>query len=412
MPCEILALYNLRGRVGSENVMRIRNHRILGDLTRRTRTYAEFCPHGDLGQWTKWFGKERAAKPRSMWAELHADRDTKERSWLPEAFLWHVLKSLATAGLLMEKGELDDNPISSWDLILHLDLKPANVFLGLPLTGKHGYPTPKIGDFGLCTLVGPNDTRAPNEYLYTGTPLFRPPEQQLIHYYPGENTTRFMDSKTNVWGIGNVVWCLIEMEDGDHRLNHEQGFDLMDKERNQEPAFRAPARKHYSKELLGLIKSCTRYEQKDRPSFSQILNRIRRHAKPSPAGATGGALRFKKDKWTLGSPLVGLPPFGLSKMPDPPTEDDSDSEGERIGRPIAARGPPKPSGHGNKVAGKATAGGSGNVRKSRGSQARAGADELRGGRKRGAADGDAGGTVTKKARKGGGSRADDPVLVE
>jgi hypothetical protein len=47
---------------------------------------------------------------------------------VPEPFLWSVFWSLATAGLLMEKGELNPDAMETddWDVIVHRDLKLSN----------------------------------------------------------------------------------------------------------------------------------------------------------------------------------------------------------------------------------------------------------------------------------------------
>ena len=44
----------------------------------------------------------------------------------PEAFLWHVFRSVATAICYWARGTTDDEPIPGWQEIIHRDLKPAN----------------------------------------------------------------------------------------------------------------------------------------------------------------------------------------------------------------------------------------------------------------------------------------------
>jgi serine/threonine protein kinase len=68
---------------------------------------------------------------------------------IPEPFLWHVVESLAIAGLLLERGVVDGNPMRNWETIVHRDLRPANIFFGDPDPERFNrYPTPKIGDWG------------------------------------------------------------------------------------------------------------------------------------------------------------------------------------------------------------------------------------------------------------------------
>lgn len=56
---------------------------------------------------------------------------------VPEPFLWSLLETLATAGVLMERGELESKGIVPWFQIIHRDLKPGNCELGKASTFNH-----------------------------------------------------------------------------------------------------------------------------------------------------------------------------------------------------------------------------------------------------------------------------------
>lgn len=159
----------------------------------------------------------------------------------------------------MEQGDLHANPIhhTNWPLIIHRDFKLGNVFWGLASEQKfRGYPMPKLGDFGLAAMIPKDDTRAADAFGRVGTALNRAPEQ-IQHVYPNEDEPRMLDSKTNVFGVGIVMWSLLEFEEGDQRLawdpfrdspeNHDQIKDLNDT--LLEPTFRGPVVRHYSQEL-------------------------------------------------------------------------------------------------------------------------------------------------------------------
>lgn len=77
---------------------------------------------------------------------------------VPEPFLWHVFECLAIAGLLLERGVVDGNPMRNWETIVHRDLRPANIFFGKPDPQRFNrYPTPKMADFGLAVYAPPSD---------------------------------------------------------------------------------------------------------------------------------------------------------------------------------------------------------------------------------------------------------------
>lgn len=348
IPTEVAALYNLRSRKGSETIIEARGWRVFPtQLT--IRLYTTYCPFGDLKQYIGWYsdnfpndedptfdGLDDEAFNEVV-RDFHRTRDERARKWLPEPFLWHVFESLVIAGLLMERGELDPGPISFWEQILHLDYKCSNVFLDLPSHERYtGYPMPRLGDFGLCTIKKMNDPRKAEDYVMGNGTRGNRPAEQMHHLYGKQRKPRMMDSRTNVWGVGIVLWSLIELEEGDHRLKFDTKDDDCDgdPERLNEPTFRPRASEHYSAELLELISACTSYEQKNRPDFADLLKRIRHYTRSSSAfdkasglrGAAaddpewlseGNRVETPPEKWKLGFAIApNDPPAGFANVPE------------------------------------------------------------------------------------------------
>lgn len=120
------------------------------------------------------------------WGDLHVLKHNYAawNTYFPEEFLWHIFHGLANAALKMEVGPFQDfvtrhiyEPQTAF--VLHLDLKPGNLFVGDALDDKpyhfSNYPTIKVGDFGLAQLSGPNDMRNPVRFRWCGTTGYRPP---------------------------------------------------------------------------------------------------------------------------------------------------------------------------------------------------------------------------------------------
>ena len=268
-----------------------------------------------------------------------------------------MFESLAIAGLIMERGELEQGglpPIEpTWrDVIVHRDLKISNIFLGTPLNDKYrGYPAPKLADFGLTVMIPKNDKRKAKHFNNAGTILARPPEQVDYAGIPS--------SATNVWGAGSVIWGLIELQEGDDSKANALPWD--DDKATAEA--RAEARNEretldvtdeatdvYSPELIKLVRQCLHFKQGLRLDFWTLLKRIRRYTSGSAGSdARTRGLRdaaedhpgFRKDfqtdgdKYPLGSLLrdVRTPPDGLGGMgcmpaPPPPKGDDEDSSSD------------------------------------------------------------------------------------
>lgn len=100
--------------------------------------------------------------------------------YLPELFLWHVFNGLAKA--ICELENLTDNPEI---VILHLDIKPLNIFLGYEelhrndehTGGLHNsqYPAVKLGDFGCAFLTHDNHNGNPRDCNGIGTTGYQAP---------------------------------------------------------------------------------------------------------------------------------------------------------------------------------------------------------------------------------------------
>lgn len=147
VPNEVQAMYNLRGKIGSETIVKIRNWR-LRRAERMHRIMTEYCPDGDLFDRTMDGFSDRILFIRQLRPDLdlrapegvqilqelqdanhvtafHAIR-AETPYMVPEPFIWSVVEGLAIAGLLMQRGELDSGGIVSWDQIIHCDWKHEN----------------------------------------------------------------------------------------------------------------------------------------------------------------------------------------------------------------------------------------------------------------------------------------------
>ena len=99
---------------------------------RRFRLYAEFASGGNLAT---------AVRPYNhIWLPR-----VPSRNYIPESFVWYILKALATALLLLQNGTLGDEPIADWKPIMHLDMHNPNILLDVQ-TKKRKRPTDDASD--------------------------------------------------------------------------------------------------------------------------------------------------------------------------------------------------------------------------------------------------------------------------
>ena len=250
IPTEIKVMYDLRGRGGSQYVVRVLKWRVALHR-KKQRVYMAYCGLKDLG-------------------ELLERYEEKERT-IPEPFVWHCAEALATAGVAMLQGDLELNRVSEWASIIHRDWKPRTVFLDTENPFHYSmYPTPRVGDFGYAAY-----NRSDGDHSYAGYPvlqqwgskLFTAPEQ-------GREDNGAHTSKSDVWAVGCCLASLMWRREGIrrkdwHKMNQEpEGWEPY---MHEEPGVGS-----YSDDLCDLVSDCMQYRQDDRPTFPRLLRRILR----------------------------------------------------------------------------------------------------------------------------------------
>lgn len=188
---------------------------------------------------------------------------------VPEAFILYVFRALIESCLIMQRGKAGRVRDTSWEQIVHRDLKLDNVFLGEnSITSFPAYPQVKLADFGLAIVTTPDDPANPSLYnRQAGTPGYLPPEQcAFSHPVTGEAVDDFQVlSPCNVWGIGAVVLCLLRNK---RIMSSEQPNYLPGGTWFLECD--ASARHTYSKELCSTVDRCLAYDPVHRPTLEQL----------------------------------------------------------------------------------------------------------------------------------------------
>lgn len=135
----------------------------------------EYCPNGD--------GDKLLIQ--------HVVLNQQQNSYIPEPAIWHIFNSLIKAGLTMERvfaGLNDQANARQLGEVVHLDIKPDNVFFGdypgpapeLAPNSFAMYPICKLGDFGLATyrrLAENQRNQEENLYIGRGAPSFLLPSK-------------------------------------------------------------------------------------------------------------------------------------------------------------------------------------------------------------------------------------------
>lgn len=150
-------------------------------------------------------------------------------------------------------------------------IKLQNVFLDAPNDKKYaGYPSPILADWGF------GQTCPAGTYVrgLGGTTCCESPENGGKYYL--KNGTYIngaaLNPKSDVWSVGMLIIGLMD--------RCKEGYDGLDFRKQPQPP-RNPDITHlrgeYSDALLNLAVECTNYHPEDRPSFPNLLHRIRQH---------------------------------------------------------------------------------------------------------------------------------------
>ena len=140
----------------------------------------------------------RAGLPLVLYFEFCAGGDLSDfvsHKRNSEYFIWSVFLQLAEALAFLLYGDnrrakSPDTPPAGWEPVLHLDVKPANIFLRRRPSSRDPYPDVVLGDFGLATVH--SVARDCGTWEWIGPEI-------------GQNR---LTAKSDVWGLGAVIHTL------------------------------------------------------------------------------------------------------------------------------------------------------------------------------------------------------------
>ena len=147
------------------------------------------------------------------------------------------------------------------------------MFLSDHRDSGHDWPkfqTPVLGDYGLAVRTNDDDSFNPRFYRDAGTPGFFAPEQrEQVDLHNMNTVDDFrLSEKTNVFGIGLILWCMLMSRDAPPVPSWVGEPDV-------DPTYDIPDPHNiWSEPLKNLIHVCLQYDPEDRPDATGFLGYV------------------------------------------------------------------------------------------------------------------------------------------
>ncbi|KAL8918066.1 MAG: hypothetical protein Q9208_007588 [Pyrenodesmia sp. 3 TL-2023] len=211
----------------------------------------------------------------------NVDKSEERRVYIPEAFIWHIFRSLAYALQYLHFGIRQDDRREPqeldamvrqegygekvWPMIIHRDIKPENIFFSkvYPVFESHVERRKVLK--GLALQYNDPDWNEKRDFIGT------------YHWMAPELPTMYAQS--DVWAVGAVILALCrQLPDGVVKPPPEHwtgGVEAWSRHRNARKGIRDHGvGKSYSSELDLVVHECLRFNRQNRPLAFKLLAMI------------------------------------------------------------------------------------------------------------------------------------------
>lgn len=217
--------------------------------------FTEYAPHGTLN-------------------ELIA-RHSILKTPIPEHYIWYTFKNLVDALITLRDGICPEHqeqnaleePREDWLPILHLDIKPDNVFLGGADSKYPSYKRPLLADFDIAVRSEPNPKKREQQYDRArghGLSGWQAPEH--AHDYVGdpkyEPAKWPLTEQTDIYSVGILIRRMMLCSSKDaSELDRIQKFEAENfkKRRDPVPLMELAPPDLYSVGLVNAVNGCLKF---------------------------------------------------------------------------------------------------------------------------------------------------------
>ncbi|KAI4918968.1 hypothetical protein J4E85_009758 [Alternaria conjuncta] len=283
-------LMDSRTRFSGSRKMRTVRKAASQEGTLMYRLYSDYAEHGDLSELLKVYYQEE-----------NLDKQ------IPEQFIWMVFHALADAICTLNTGvcgeTLDEDKTAEGadngpevgkgrqktkkrkrggnkarkkftSGMVHLDVKPANIFLSTAKEPYLAYPESLLADYDVVKRILPA-TDALEGRKDWGTKGFQAPEiiVEAAHHH-------YVNAKTDIWSLGMVIWKLMHTtlgrEKSDHICEESIRASFQFAEGNTFTSTDIPGHDAmYSNALHQLVIDCLQINPEKRPGYETLRKKAK-----------------------------------------------------------------------------------------------------------------------------------------
>ncbi|KAF2818663.1 hypothetical protein CC86DRAFT_388785 [Ophiobolus disseminans] len=232
---------------------------------------------------------------------LYDDLFRQPQKIIEETFIWHVFDLLAVALLILKNW--NDNTVEG--KLSNRNTTETEVTIEY---GENEWPRVVLADWdqAFFDLQSGADAYWAKPDISTFWMLIIIPQERYLDYEVHQNGLEKLTSKTDVWGLGQMMWCLVlqtvetkgpffddKGTRGKKLTNGKPYNPPTDKNllSGTEPYICA---KHYTDDLKDLIRSCLRYRTADKPTIEEV--KIRTAAGVVKTRMTGSRVELRVER--------------------------------------------------------------------------------------------------------------------
>ena len=199
-------------------------------------------------------------------------RHIQRRQPFDEDYIWHLLHDIGAALAFLHHGIRDPDATTrsqtDWDVMSHLDIKPANIFLSW--YGARGrFPRMVLGDFGCAVTQREVTSGRESKHAHRhGTREWFAPES--FASVVGERNVAY-GRPTDIWQLGAVAATLCRLW---KKPNRDALF------RNSE----SHCGSRYGRRLNDMVGTCLRVNRHARPRAIEVVHSANRRSRVSLRG--------------------------------------------------------------------------------------------------------------------------------